>query len=44
MATSADIMLAWVDTGGHVHVTDRHAVGVAVKCTTLLYNLRLNML
>ena len=27
MATSADIMLAWVDTGGHVHVTDRHAVG-----------------
>ena len=23
----ADIMLAWVDTGGHVHVTDRHAVG-----------------
>ena len=20
-------MLAWVDTGGHVHVTDRHAVG-----------------
>lgn len=23
----ADIMLAWVDTGGGVHVTDRHAVG-----------------
>ena len=23
----ADIVLCWVDTGGHVHVTDRHAVG-----------------
>ena len=27
----ADIMLAWVDTGVHVHLTDRHAVGNTLR-------------
>ena len=32
----ADIMLAWVDTGGQVHVTDRHAVGNNVPYLPLI--------
>ena len=27
LSPGADIMLAWVDTGGHVHMKDRYSVG-----------------